>query len=94
MVGVLTGERLLVALRHGYEVPQARVELLHDVLEGKRKRGNMNIEYNSRDTVPERRSFLGHRDESAEPTRTEMRAGQTHVRTLSPPRYPGLMTQT
>lgn len=33
MVGVLTGERLLVAFSHGYEVPQAGIELLHDGLE-------------------------------------------------------------
>lgn len=32
-VGVLTGECLLVAFSHGYEVPQAGVELLHDGLE-------------------------------------------------------------
>ncbi len=38
MVGVLTGERLLVAFSHGYEVPQAGIELLHDGLErGKKK---------------------------------------------------------
>lgn len=35
MCGVLTGERLLIAFSHGYEVPQAGVELLHDGLERK-----------------------------------------------------------
>lgn len=35
--GVLTGECLLIAFSHGYEVPQAGVELLHDGLERGKK---------------------------------------------------------
>lgn len=37
-VVVLTGERLLIAFSHGYEVPQAGVELLHDGLKREEKK--------------------------------------------------------
>ncbi len=59
--GVLTGECLLVAFSHGYEVPQAGVKLLHDGLKEKKEHVGQLSSRNDSDTNTD----MSHSDRAA-----------------------------
>jgi len=97
--GVLTGQRLLVALPHGDEVPQAGVELLHDGLEEKphewlvREREKIRTHTHT-SYMTERHSLLGHEHTYTQQSGLRRRRSRRRRRRTGPSHLPCCLAWT